>query len=227
MKYEWKEDWADFDDLIDSQIIRKNGTLRMVGSCKLGKNSYLELDNPAKYSFEDSLIRIYDHELFNLEKKVKWTNHDMELINSKIPDAKQKTTIINYKYKDDIKWDNSKQYDIEIFKEAFKLINDIQPGIFNPGKINGAFMTLSRIKSAPCFFSQKVHDNIDGFIKIRYDEEKKIYDVILGCYRKNQCSERYTTVLGYVFKTQYGYHGFHDNKKIHVHNNNNTLNISK
>lgn len=180
MKLEWNSyiEWCEMDDLVDEQPIRKNGNLRMAGSSKIG-GSILKIDNPDDFNLEDTLIRIYDK---NKLKEEQIITEEQLNYNLSIEDNFTK----NGKYNPDIDIPKGD------FMIAFKLINKLYPDIFQPGKISGPYLTLTRIKSSICPFSNRIHDSVDSYIELKDNI------IIFGCYRK--CATPFTREIGIIDK---------------------------
>ena len=179
----WDEShsWIESSKLIDFQIVRKRGSLRMVGSSKI--NGYpLVMDNP-DHKLTDSLIRIYfktqreteqlvTHNCFNegvFENVLEW---------EKINDLNSESQIVintnPKKIEDPV-------YDMIVYEKAYELYNTINPGVFKMGKINGIKLNLIRLKSSQCLLSGKIHDQENAFCSI--EENTNGYSVKFGCYR--------------------------------------------
>lgn len=182
----WNEtyDWTKSDKLIDSQIVRNRGSLRMVGSTKI--NGYPLIFDNDDHKLTDSLIRIYFKTQRELEQlitnkninkgvfeNVLCENNDnmMEISNSTF------THIINFQSKKIEK----PAFDKKVFCKAHEIYNIIKPNVFKIGKINGNILSLTRIKSSKCLMSGKIHEHENAFLIInKYEHE---YYVMFGCYR--------------------------------------------
>lgn len=173
----WDENrlWIKSNYLIDFQIIRQGGSLRMVGSSKIGGYPLVLDDN--KFTLEDSLIRIYlkstrEQEQLFTEKNL--TSSAKKFINKKtivIQDKIIQNKIVNI---DPI-------YPIEIYTKAFELYNKLDPGVFSMGKINGRSLLLIRKKANCCFLSGKLHESENAYLIINI--LKDTYNVKFGCFR--------------------------------------------
>lgn len=180
-------DWIKSNKLIDFQIARKNGSLRMIGSKKIGGN-LLKFDNDI-FSLMDSLIRIYS-ENDKLNEQIV-TNNNINLVKQNkvfenIPEKSEHVNTKTAKIFDNI---TEPKYDIQIYNKAFQMCNIILPGIFKINKISGNKMDISRIKKHKCLMSDRVHDNENSFIMVQ--KVGLIYQVRFGCYR--YCNPKYKT----------------------------------
>jgi hypothetical protein len=186
--------WLESKQLIDFQIIKKNGSLRMVGSRKIDGN-ILNLDNK-EHTLEDSLIRIYlkkQQKIEQLITKDNFIESDAIEVTSDIFGASERETAEIVKYSI-----IAPSYAMDIYQNAFKLYNRIDPGIFEMGKINGTIMSILRIKkrSNKCILSGKKHDSENAYLNII--EQFGMYNVHFGCYRK--CGTRKTIRIGSLIK---------------------------
>jgi hypothetical protein len=160
-------EWIKGEDLIDTQIVRKRTSLRMVYSRKIGGSPLLFDDN--KYIMQDSLIRIF----YDIPKYTKLINTSTDLvIKNKIKNIKISNICVE------------PTYPKNIYKEVFKICDKKMPGIFTMGKISGNILSLLRKKSSKCLLSNKKHDNENAFCIINYDFEFEMFEIYFGCYRK-------------------------------------------
>lgn len=179
-------DWIQSDKLIDFQIVRKNASLRMVGSSKIGGN-VLKLDN-ANYQLDDSLIRIYTESERENEQLI--TDDNINYIaqkkilrtNDKSIDRIRTITIVNTQ-------PVAPQYAIEVYDRAFEICNFCFPGVFKKGKITGSRLDILRVKKYRCIMSKKVHENENAFLIISH--VGLYYNIKYGCYR--YCNKDYKT----------------------------------
>lgn len=212
-------DWITSDKLIDFQIVRKNASLRMVGSSKIGGNELI-FDNP-KHTLQDSLIRIYsdsnkDTQMigtnnFNVDAQNKILNQstdtDKSIVKlpnkyptSKYPTSKtplQKKYSMNYLLGDhEIITDIpifDKVYGIYVFELAFSICDHIRPNQFEMGKVTGNILQLLRINKGKCILSDRVHEHENAYLIVTL--YKSSYMVDFGCYR-NCNNQRKITRLG-------------------------------
>lgn len=188
----WDENytWIKSNNLFDYQIIRKNTSLRMVGSSKINGFA-LEFDNE-KHQLTDSLIRIYFHNQKKNEQIVTIDN----LCASVLKNVLEETIDNNNGYDSDFDlgidinehtiFTQKKvniMYDKKVYNKAFKIISKIYPNIFIPGKISGEYMSLIRQKgkSNNCLLSGKLHESENAFLKITQTVNN--YSVRFGCFR--------------------------------------------
>ena len=198
--------WIKSGNLIDIQIARFRGSLRMVGSSKLD-GTILELDNP-KHTFQDSLIRIYfrnrriiEQSITTSHLKKKYRNFFSDLEKNSSANLDTKNNIQHIPNKIDIfscrekKFDfgpghisHNRKYEFEIYGRAFELFRGLCPGIFRPGKIHVCQLRLIRMKSSKCLLSKDVHDSEGGYLEIfEIPKELRIgyeYRFSFGCFRE-------------------------------------------
>lgn len=175
-----KYNWINSKDLIDTQIIRKHASLRMVGSSKIGGN-ILVFDNK-NHKLVDSLIRIYD------KKEEQLITID-NIINNVFNNVIEKP-IISYHHNTI----DEPNFDLIIYQKAFELYNSFDYNIFKMGSIQGNFLTLLRKKPYRCLLSNKIHYHENSFCVISY--YNNIYIVNFGCFRF--CSKKKTIYVGYI-----------------------------
>jgi len=181
--------WLESKDLIDFQIIKKNASLRMTGSSKIGGN-VLKLDDP-NHILEDSLIRIYLRKQRNSEQIITKENIT-DTVFDNILEPLEKNNILRKYNSNDFPKIETQIYTINIYKRAFKLYNKINPNVFKMGKINGNIMTLLRTTPSQCTLSGKKHENENAYLRIISDRD--MYNVNFGCYRN--CGEKKTVRIG-------------------------------
>ncbi|QGR54322.1 hypothetical protein [Moumouvirus maliensis] len=165
--------WIKGKDLIDEQIVRKSASLRMVGSFKIGGN-ILSLDNQ-KHTFQDSLIRIYQKSLMEIEQIINLTNLK-EKYHQKYLNPINKT--LQYR---NIITSTEVQIDNKIYQKAFKCLDNIMPDIFKIGKINNNIIHLIRLNPHECLLSEKIHENENAFLIL--ENNINYYNIYFGCYR--------------------------------------------
>lgn len=191
-EWEYQYQWISSNKLIDKQIIRKNGSLRMVGSSKINGSKLLFLKN--KYSLEDSLIRIYRKKDREKEQKVSID----QLMMSSIESILQKEKLFVYSHvkggKSSVCSENP-TYPIKIYQRAYNLYQKIDPGIFKMGKIGGKNISLQRKRKHPCLLSGINHEHENSYCYIV--DKEKYFDVWFGCYRK--CYHKNTIYLGKIY----------------------------
>lgn len=196
---EWnkKYDWIQSGKLIDFQILRKNTSLRMVGSKKINGN-ILYMDND-KYTLADSLIRIYTESDYSLEQIITNNNIRPHMIpndekNVNIP-AKQYLESANIDKKllqkeiVNTNNDTDNKFADDVYVNAFNIVNILCPGVFKMGKISSDRMNLVRLKKYKCIMSDKIHDNENSYVFL--NQSPDLIHVHFGCHRK--CNEDYKT----------------------------------
>lgn len=180
-----KYDWICSNKLIDLQIVRKNASLRMVGSNKIGGN-ILKFDD-LEFILTDSLIRIYSKQDKKAEQLVTMDqlNKSAKCINNNKSVVIKPTTKyigLNAVVEDPV-------YDMAVYNKAFEMLNIIRKGAFKMGKINGNRIDILRVNKCKCILSDTVHDNENAFLIVIKSE--LYYQVRFGCYR--YCNEDYKT----------------------------------
>jgi len=174
-----KYDWIESGNLVDMQIVRCRGSLRMVGSSKIG-GSVLELDDPDVYDLEDSLIRIYREELE--EQIVTINNLKKGVLKNVIPEEEPKVKKLiasSYECYDSI------DFPEEIYQIAYQFVNGIYPGIFTMGKSKHSRLNLIRAKKFKCPISSRIHHAENAYVNIYQRDD--YYFVNYGCYRNCCC----------------------------------------
>ena len=187
----WDESylWINSSKLIDFQIVRNRASLRMVGSNKIGGYPLI-LDNKS-HKLTDSLIRIYFRNQRLVEQLVTKDNIIESVFNYVLNEPESESErgiIINFNPRNIEK----PAYDQAIYNKAYELYNTIHPGIFKAGKINGALMSMIRIKPNKCLMSGKLHEQENAFLIINKD--KDTYLIRFGCYRF--CHKKKTIYIG-------------------------------
>ena len=185
------------EDLLDAQIIRKNASLRMVGSKKIsGKR--LKLCNPEKYCLADAMIRVYIDEDKAVEQLIvinSLNRTGIELLKKLKPEVHSKKKYASTK--NTMQQQEGSIFPSDVEYNAFKLVDSRQPGIFKLDMSTnknikekrghtGKFIRLMRLQSKECIISSKVHDNDNAAIMIT--KEIDHYAVYFYCYRG--CSYR-------------------------------------
>lgn len=196
----WRESgysWISGNKLIDAQVVRNHGSLRMVGSSKI-KGFVLNLDNPKKFNLEDSLIRVYRNNLLEKEQMITVMNEreGLDLI-IKENDPKYKVSEMQvYQLFDGPDMDNYpvEEFETNIYKLAFKIFNLIQPRIFKMGKCNKNIISLLRQKPGICPLSGKSHDKENSFLIVNNFND--IVYVSYGCHR--HCGSKRSIMVGYI-----------------------------
>lgn len=180
--------WIKAEDLIDSQIIRKNASLRMPGSSKIGGHP-LVIDS-AHHTLSDALIRDYGSEHDASDEQTLYFHDLVSRVQSDFapePDSdsepESESDTPNYKSK------NRKLYTITpypdgIYRMAFDMLQQIQPRIFSTGEIKGGIMRLDRKRAARCLLSGKLHENDNAYLIIISPDKCETYRVYFGCFRK-------------------------------------------
>lgn len=197
-------DWIKSDKLIDSQIIRLRGSLRMVGSTKI--NGYpLVFDNDNHW-LSDSLIRIYSDRIYNLEQKISISNLKSKF-KSKFDTQSDGSNkfYINYdtassentiRIKNSTNLNTKPVHPESVYEKAFQMQKLVNKTIFTKGRIKGAILNLLREKSAPCLLTGKEHDSDNAYVIIT--DSGSNYTVRYGCHRN--CYHKKTIRLGTIGK---------------------------
>ena len=188
--------WIRSRNLIDFQIVRNNGSLRMVGSSKI--NGYpLNFDNE-KHTLTDSLIRIYYKKHREAEQLVTDDNINETVFSNVLHeknDDDDNEPDLNSTKNITIKFDPNKiikpLYINDVYIKAYEIYNKINPGVFKMGKISGDRISLIRIKPYRCLLSGKRHDQENAFCCITKGDE--FYSIYFGCYRYCH-SEKYVQI---------------------------------
>lgn len=190
-------------DFVDNCIARKHTLMRMVGCSKIGKNK-LKLDEPEKYNFNDTLIRMYNSKDLQKEQII----NNSKLINNVCDDESSDYEELNGENIIKIKKNNKKlyetkcEYDNNIYKKAFELVNSFEKDVFIIRNINGQQIYLNRLKKAKCLLSEKIHENENAFISINLQNNE--YNVYFNCRRN--CSKK-NSIIGYIkydnYKNEY------------------------
>ena len=205
---EWKEskyDWIHPDKLVDFQIVRNRGSLRMVYSSKIDGNQ-LVLDNK-NHHFVDSLIRIYFKNHRDIEQTISFNNLSDDIIDEQTQfelNQEYYTTKFFVSSKT-FKQKSKPSFEKVLYQNAFKLLCEImnnkqnKQNIFEAGEINGGMMRVIRLCPAKCLLSGKCHESENAFLLITFDGFEHI--VRYGCFR--YCSKIKTKQLGTVTSDSY------------------------
>ncbi|AEQ60731.1 hypothetical protein [Acanthamoeba polyphaga mimivirus] len=183
--------WISSKDLVDSQIVRNKGSLRMVGSTKI--NGYPLVFDNKNHTLPDSLIRIYFRNHREKEQLVTRNNINKDIINQFL---ESNDDIEHHRSIDIIDRHFTKirnpSYDPIIYQKAFEIYDAIHPNIFKMGKVNGKYLTLIRLKPHKCFLSNKFHEQENAYLYISMSDTT--YKISFGCYRF--CSKKKMEYLG-------------------------------
>lgn len=177
-----KYSWINSSKLIDFQIVRNRGSLRMVGSTKI--DGYPLVFDNENHKLTDSLIRIYFKKQREQEQMVTQNNiiasvFDDIIDDSFETDSESSDQIINIDLKP--KKTIDPVYDIKIYNKAYEIYNTINPKVFKMGKINGSVLSLIRLKANKCLISGRFHEQENAFLVILKKEDN--YSIRFGCYR--------------------------------------------
>lgn len=184
--------WISSDKLIDFQIVRKNTSLRMVGSSKI--DGYpLVFDDP-KHKLTDSLIRIYFRNQREKEQLITRKNINKNVFENVLIDDSTESFEYEQFYHIDL---NPKKaiapfYESDVYDKAFEIVNIVCPEMFRIGKINGQVMTLIRKKPGKCILSDRFHEHENAFVVISITDDS--YFIRFGCFRF--CSKYKTILIG-------------------------------
>ncbi len=188
--YEWNKhnEWINGNDLIDKQIVKKRTSLRMVGSSKINGNKLVFKDD---YCLKDSLIRIYSESDINQLDVI-----NINRIKNKYQNQLTTISTVLLKSNNSVYYSNDSNdstisINPKLFGKLFFLINSLIPNIFRINKINGNIIQLTRLKSAKCLLSDKIHEKENAYLIIKpIDIDQEYYEIIFGCYR--QCNLPFT-----------------------------------
>lgn len=197
-RWDRQHHWISSDKLVDHQIVRRNGSLRMTGSSKIGGYPLI-MDNP-EHTLEDSLIRLYRRK----ERK-----HEQILTRENIlPSVLDKISWYSHEKRDKV-FKEPRQavyqeplYEQAVYDKAFELVEYFTPGSFEPGKVSGAFFSVYRKQNrqgpAPCLISGIRHEHENAYVVVKYcyHDVKPYYEVYYGCYRK--CGPTKTVCIGSI-----------------------------
>jgi len=193
---EWDEtyNWIHSSKLVDFQIVRKRGSLRMVGSQKI--NGYpLVFDDEDCFTLTDSLIRIYIRSELKKEQIITRKNILDSVFDVVIEeDQDEPKALAEINIRSDPTTNDPAIFDEIIYKKAYELYNKIHPGIFKIGKASSNVITLIRKKSANCLLSGKLHEQENAFCVIKKGNLE--YMVSFGCYRF--CSKQKLKYIGSI-----------------------------
>lgn len=190
----WDESysWIHSSKLIDFQIVRNRGSLRMVGSTKI--NGYpLTFDNE-DHTLMDSLIRIYFKKHREVEQLVVRENINSGVFDNILCEPESESSEQFFKIDFNPKKIEKPEYDKKIYETVYEMYNIISPGVFKMGKINGKIMSLIRNKPNKCILSGKIHEQENAFCIITKGDDS--YSVRFGCYRF--CHKKKTVYIGSV-----------------------------
>lgn len=206
------EPWIKSNKLIDSQIVKKNGSLRMVGSSKI--NGYLlEFDNP-KHKLTDSLIRIYSRTQKRREQIINMDNLNEGVLGNVIYQDQESTPKKIITEPTPFPCSDEKYFNLDVYIKSFEILWKITNS-FKIGKIQGKLMTLVRTKPGKCIMSGKFHENENAYLMI--NKSLMEYTIRFSCFRychKNKylfiasmTIDNYVIMLNPIFE-------IHDKEKI-------------
>ena len=194
----WDESvtWIHSSKLLDFQIVRNRGSLRMAGSSKL--NGYPLILDDDKYSLTDSLIRVYLKSDIEIEQSFSKKNINTGVMENVLfeDDSEESSisttstisnNIMNFKL-------GIADYDEKVYVKAFEIYNTIHENVFKMGKINGNMISLIRLKPHKCILSGKMHKQENAYCVIQKVDD--LYIVAFGCHRK--CSSHRLLYIGSI-----------------------------
>jgi hypothetical protein len=193
-EWDYNISWANSKSIIDTEIIRNRGSLRMVGSSKIG-GSVLTFDNP-RHKLMDSLIRIYYGNLRRKEQTVSESNLISGVLEREISDQCRGISLYTTGRPCE---EVEPIYDNVVYKKAFELYSSISPGTFEMGKINGNIISLRRIRPDQCILSGRQHESENGYIIVSLETD--FYVVKFGCYRR--CVDKKLHIIGTISVNNY------------------------
>jgi hypothetical protein len=179
-----------FEGLIDMQVARTGATMRMCGSSKIG-GKVLTLESPADATFEDTLVQLHTYQTIRKEQHITETQlrkdvldklffeHPEEVVKDRfLKGACDKCHIdlsSYYEASDRIitqeMVDKSYQTFEKFYCDRFQIVKQ---EVFMLGPSSSQFITLKRLRSAPCLISGKVHDAENACIIVQ-DNSIKFY----------------------------------------------------
>lgn len=201
----WNEsyDWIKGSELIDEQITRTRGSLRMTGSSKIG-GSTLELEDDY-HSLLDSLIRLYRPQERKREQMISKTQLAApQVLKYDEEDVKCTTLNLCSDRDDGVKITHSKIIvsddmklqltpddilDPHITEKAYAISMSILQSIsrtrnvFEKRNINKGVIYLNRVKPAPCLLSGRVHECEHACLILINDDALDTYHLIFKCFR--------------------------------------------
>lgn len=212
-KWKSSHSWIKAKKLVDWQIVRRNGTLRMVGSSKIGGYP-LVMDDP-DHCLEDSLIRIYRRRDRNREQILGWNNLKKKVYREFIKEEDDHDIRVKTRRPSLGSVSAPPAYDQKVYDKAFGLVERFSPGIFDAGKINGQLLPLERklmggrrAKRVPseCLISGTVHENDNAFLVITKvvtnpNTGRSHYRVYYSCHRKCRKDGKRRIILGSINPT--------------------------
>uniref|UniRef100_A0A6C0CAN7 Uncharacterized protein n=1 Tax=viral metagenome TaxID=1070528 RepID=A0A6C0CAN7_9ZZZZ len=172
--------WIKSRNLIDFQIVKKNTSLRMVGSSKMDGN-ILSLDD-LEYRLEDSLIRVYLSKQRKREKMITKDNFIDIVFETVLKPPKK----IHYYRNND---DEPCFIGDDVYKKAYLSFNNIYPKVFGVRKADHGIVHLLRKKSSKCVLCEKIHDSENAWLRVILDEE--MYTIHFHCYRNYEKKSLY------------------------------------
>ncbi|CAH6421025.1 Hypothetical protein MVR_LOCUS244 [uncultured virus] len=173
-----KYKWIQAEKLIDTQIIRRHGSLRMVGSTKIG-GFPLTFDDTS-HTLTDSLIRIYSKTERKSEQLVCVSNLADGVLEDVLEWAEPKVSShTSSTHTDHEACDPA--YPLEVFKSAFDMYDETHKGIFSMGKINGHHMSLIRQQPSKCAISGRQHDSDNAYLLVFNDADAVSPTMIAQC----------------------------------------------
>lgn len=180
--------WINSRKLIDAQIVRRNASLRMVGSKKI--NGYPLTFDDSEYNLVDSLIRINTKKYIQDEQIVTMDNINEGVVEKLYPQNSNGKQNISTRFVFD------KQFsDKNIYKKAFEMFDKINPKIFHLRKVENNKIYLIRKRANKCIISGKIHDSENGFItvkKVNIDDSSINSSVIEQLKIKSESSDTST-----------------------------------
>ena len=148
------------EELVDYQIARTNGTMRMPLNSKIGGN-ILTFDHP-KYNIYDGLIKLYKPEDIRNEQYISYSDYNLDEMS---------------KVKDSIKHIGKKEYidDVEIKDDEMKKIYDVFSKYefsknFKFGDKTNNIINLIRKKPCECPISNRIHESDNAFLLLIKDK---------------------------------------------------------
>jgi len=174
--------WIESKNLIDFQIIKKNTSLRMVGSSKINGN-ILKFDDPSD-KLEDSLIRVYLSRQRKIEQMVTKNNFISSVFDNILKPIAKKFYYHGLNYEEPQYF-----FDDDVYRMAYLSFDKVCPNVFRVRKSDNGKIQLLRKKSSKCILCKKIHDSENAWLRVLLDDE--MYTVHFHCYRNYEKQSLY------------------------------------
>jgi len=182
--------WIGSDKIIDYQIVRKNATLRMVGSSKISNGYKLVFEND-DHILADGMIRVYDENEKQNEQMIGNDNLKSSF------DTHKNISEPSFGFSGKIEYqksfkppkysgqdENPNDIGNDAYLKAHKMARRYTNDKFKLNKINGKFMIYKRLVPSKCIVCKRTHENSDAYVVI--NRGFKGHYVSYGCYRNGR-----------------------------------------